>query len=41
MAEGGMEGMRDPQKPLCRDNIWAKTCMMRSGQSIPGRGPRE
>lgn len=36
-----MEGMRDQGKPLRRDYIWAKTCMMRSRHSIPSRGPRE
>lgn len=38
MAEGGMERMRDPQKPLCRGNIWAEMCI-RSGQRILGRRP--
>lgn len=41
MVEGGMKGMRNPQKPLCRGYIWAETCMMRSGQRIPGRQLRE
>lgn len=35
---GNLEGSGTP---LCRGSIWAESSMMRSGQVVPGRRPRE